>query len=136
MSRALGQRQRRREVAGVLGLAGLGAALLLATEPATGLVVVAAVGAASLVGPRARTVFAGAIFLLGLAVLALATSRSSLVLGAGGGLVAVAGGAGLMLVRRWPPPRSGRRDGGPATAREPTARDTWEALDRGEDPTA
>jgi len=133
MSRAM---SRGREVAGVLGLAGLGAVLLLATEPAAGLVVVAALGAASLVGPRSRTVFAGAILLLGLAVLALAISRSDLVLGTGGGLVAVAGGAGLILVRRWPPPRSARRDGGPTPALEPTARDTWEALDRGEDPTA
>ncbi len=136
MSRAAGQRPARREVAGVLGAIGLGATLLLLSEPAAGLVVVAAVGAASLVGIRARTVLAVALLLLGLGMVALATSRSDLVLGAGGALLALGAGAAVILVRRWPPPRSGRRDAGLPTTGEPTARDTWEALDRGEDPTA
>ena len=135
MSGATGQRPRRREVAGVLTVAGLGAALLLSAEPATGLVVVAAVGASLLVGPRSRTLLAGAVLLFGLGMVALGASRSDLRLGAGGGLVALAAGAAVILVRRWPPPRSGGRDVGLEAAREPTARDTWEALDRGEDPT-
>lgn len=135
MSRASGLRSGRHEVAGVLGVAGLGAVILLVAEPATGLVVVAAVGASALLGRRSRTVIAGGILLFGLGMLALGMSRSDVLLGLGGGLVALAAGAAMFLVRRWPPPRSGRSETGPA-AREPTARDTWEALDRGEDPTA
>ena len=117
-------------------MAGLGAVLLLFAEPATGLVVAAAVGASALVGPRSRTVVAGGILLFGLGMVALGASRSDVLLGAGGGLVALAAGAAVVLVRRWPPPRSGRTEAHPAATREPTARDTWEALDRGEDPTA
>ena len=132
MSRSHG---RGREVALVLGVAGVGAALLLFTVPAAGVVVMAAAGAASLVGPRSRTVLAGAVLLFGLGMVALGTSRSALPLGAGGALVALAAGAAVILVRRWPPPRSGRRDAAPTTTRKPTASDTWAALDRGEDPT-
>ena len=136
MTGATRQRARRREVAGVLTVAGLGAVLLLFAEPGTGLVVLAAVGAASLVGPRSRTLLAGAVLLFGVGMVALGTSRSDLLLGAGGGLVAVAAGAAVIVVRGWPPPGSGRRTAGLLAAREPSARDTWEALDRGEDPTA
>ena len=119
----------------MLAAAGLGAVLLLVSEPAIGFVVVAALGAGALVGARSRTVLAAAILCFGLAVLVLAASRTELLMGAGGSLVAAAAGVAAVRVRRWPPPRSGRRDAGPSASREPTARDTWEALDRGEDPT-
>ena len=108
----------------------------LVRVPGTVLAVVAGVGAGSLLGPRTRTVVSVAVLLLGLALLWLATTRSEPLLGAGGALVALAAGAAAIRVGRWPPPRPARRDEGGAARREPTARDTWEALDRGEDPTA
>ncbi len=122
----------RREATAVLVLVAVGALLLLLTEPATGLAALAGVGAATLVGPRARVVVAAAVCLLGLAVVWLAVARSDVVLAAGGGLVAVAGAVAAVRVRRWPGPRREAAD----PQRDLTARDTWEALDRGEDPTA
>jgi len=122
----------RREAAAVLVLVAVGSLLLLLTEPATGLAALAGVGAATLVGPRARIVVAAAVCLLGLAVVWLGLARSDVVLAVGGALVAVAGAAAAVRVRRWPAPR--REAAAPQG--DLTARDTWEALDRGEDPTA
>ena len=122
----------RHEVLAFLGLAALGAVTLLVTAPAIGVAVLAGAGAASLVGPLARVMVAVAVLLLGIAVLWLATARSDLALGAGGALVTVAAGVAAVRARRWPP---ARRGDGPTERRERTDRDTWEALDRGEDPT-
>lgn len=122
----------RHEVPAVLGAAALGAVTLFVTEPAIGVAVVAGAGAAALVGPTARAALAAAVLLLGAAVLWLATSRSDLALGAGGALVTAAAGVAVVRARRWPPPRRGQR---PTQHRDRTDRDTWEALDRGEDPT-
>lgn len=126
----------RRDLTVVLALAGAGAVLLLVSEPAVGLAVVAGTGAATLVGPTGRLVLGLAVLVLGLAVLVLALGRPDVLLGAGGALVALAGAVAAVRARRWPRPRSVQGDGGPAPQRPRTARDTWEALDRGEDPTA
>jgi hypothetical protein len=122
----------RREPAVVLvpGLAG--ALLLLVVEPATGLAALAGAGAGALVGARARVVVAVAVLLLGLTVLWIAAARTDVALGAGAALVALAAAATAVRVRRWPPPRRA----GAAPRRRPGDRDTWDALDRGEDPTA
>jgi hypothetical protein len=107
--------------------------LLLVAEPAIGLAVLAGVGAAALLRPRPRAAVAAALLLLGAVVMWLGWSRPDWLLGAGGILVTVAASAGVLRSRRWPPPRRGT---GPDQPRERTARDTWDALDRGEDPTA
>jgi hypothetical protein len=47
-------------------------------------------------------------------------------------LVTLAAAAAAVRSRGWPPPRRGAE---PRRQREATSRDTWDALDRGEDPT-
>lgn len=123
----------RREVTGVLALAVTGGALLLVAEPVLGLVVLAGAGAAALLRPRARAAVAAVVLLVGLAVLAVAWDRGSAVLAVGGVLVVTAAAVATVRSRRWPPPR---RRPEPSGGGEPSARDTWDALDRGEDPTA
>ncbi|HEX6935447.1 MAG TPA: Trp biosynthesis-associated membrane protein [Actinomycetes bacterium] len=122
----------RREVTGVLALAVTGGALLLVAEPVLGLVVLAGAGAAALLRPRARAAVAAVVLLVGLAVLAVAWDRGSAVLAVGGVLVVTAAAAATVRSGRWPPPRRRPEPSGG----EPSARDTWDALDRGEDPTA
>jgi hypothetical protein len=122
----------RREVTAVLGLLAAAGVVLLVREPALGLAVLAGVGAGALVGPRARVAVAVAVLVLGAVVLGVGITRPDAVLVVGGAAVVVASAVGALRVRRWPAPRGG----GAARRREPTARDTWDALDRGEDPTA
>ena len=123
----------RSEVTAVLALAVTAGALLLVAEPVLGLVVLAGAGAAALLRPRARAAVSAVVLLVGLAVLAVAWDRGSAVLAVGGVLVVAAAATATLRSRRWPPPRRGPE---PSGGGEPSARDTWDALDRGEDPTA
>jgi hypothetical protein len=124
----------RREPLVVAGVAAVGGLLLLLAEPGVGLVALAGVGAAVLLAPGPRRLVSGVLLLVGGvtvgAVLAGTGDRSLLP-----GAVLLSAAAGVAVVRsgRWPPPRRGERD---RSAPEPTDRDTWAALDRGEDPTA
>jgi hypothetical protein len=123
-----------RVAVGVAVAAVVGGLLLLLAEPALGLVALAGVGAALLLTPGPRRVVSGVLLLVGAvtvgAVLAGAGDQSLL---PGAALLALAAGVAVARSGRWPPPRRGERERG---AREPTDRDTWAALDRGEDPTA
>ncbi len=113
-------------VPGATGGASAGAALAL--------VVLAGAGAVLLVRKRAKQALGVVLLLvaLGLVTTGLSPLRVAPVLG---GLLSAVGAA-LVVVRagRWPQPRS--RYDAPAARRDGTPRDTWEALDRGEDPTA
>ena len=124
----------RREPLLVAGAAAVGGLLLLVAEPGVGLVALAGVGAAMLLAPGPRRLVAAVLLLVGAvtvgAVLAGAGDRSLL---PGAALLVVAAAVAVVRSGRWPPPRQGERDRG---TREPTDRDTWAALDRGEDPTA
>jgi len=126
-------RREPRVAVGVAGTAVVGGRLLLVAEPALGLVALAGVGAALLLTPRPRRLVSGVLLVVGgattVAVLAGAGDRSLL---PGAALVAVAAGVAVARSGRWPQPRRGERERGA----EPTDRDTWAALDRGEDPTA
>jgi hypothetical protein len=106
--------------------------LLLVAVPAVGLVALAGVGAGAMLQPRTRAVVAGVLVLVSLAVVWLALARGDALLGAGAVVLALATGAAALRSTRWPPPGRGRT----APRTMPTDRDTWEALDRGEDPTA
>ena len=122
----------RREVTGVLVTLVAAGGVLLALQPAVGLAVLAGCGAALLLRPRARSVLAGVMTLLGVAVGVLGASRSEGPLVAAGLAVTLAAAVATVRSPRWPPPeRAARSDG----HRSPSSRDTWEALDRGEDPT-
>jgi hypothetical protein len=123
----------RHEVGWALGAAVLGGVLLLVAEPRLGFVALAGTGAAALLSPRARRLLALVLVLVGVAAGALAASRSDPLLGTGSLLLMAAAGAALVRSSRWPPPRRGEE---PGPSRGPSDRDTWEALDRGEDPTA
>ena len=119
---------------GVAAAAVAGGLLLLVAEPGIGLVALAGVGAALLLSPGPRRLVAAVLLLVGggtvAAVVAGAGDQSLL---PGAVLLTLAAGVALARSGRWPPPRRGERDRG---AQEPTDRDTWAALDRGEDPTA
>jgi hypothetical protein len=147
----------RRELALAVGLVALGAAIALlgggrsaGTTPgvpaapgtdtgssgtaALALVALAGAGAVLLVRNRTRLVLGAALVGVAAALVAVGLSpvRWHAVLGA----VPIALGGLLILLRarRWPQPR-GRYDARPPRATG-TPRDTWDALDRGEDPTA
>ena len=124
----------RREPLLVAGVAAVGGLLLLVAEPGVGLVALAGVGAALLLSPGPRRLVAAVLLLVGgattVAVLMGAGDRSLL---PGAALLTVAAGVAVVRSGRWPPPRRGERD---RATLEPTDRDTWAALDRGEDPTA
>ncbi len=119
-------------VVAVLAATGL---LLLVLETVLGFVVLAGVGAAVLLRPRARAGLAALMALLGLVVVAIGVTgdgSSSVLLVAAGALVTATSAFAAARSRRWPPPRRGERM---TPRREPGPRDTWDALDRGEDPT-
>ena len=107
---------------------GTGAATALA------LVALAGVGAALLVRRWARTALG--VVLLGVAVATVSAGLSPTRWAALVGGVLIGLGALAIAVRahRWPQPR--RRYETPTRRPAGTPRDTWDALDRGEDPTA
>jgi hypothetical protein len=127
----------RREMSVALGVVAVGAAIALTAtrQPAAlALVAVAGAGAALLVRSWARVLIG--LVLLGVAAAMLATGVSptrwaQLV---GGVLIALGALAVVLRARRWPQPRS--RYEAPDRRPTGTPRDTWDALDRGEDPTA
>jgi Tryptophan-associated transmembrane protein (Trp_oprn_chp) len=121
----------RREITLVLATVAAGALMLLAVEAVVGLVALAGAGAAAMLRPRPRTAVAVVLLLVAVVVVVTAVVSSAVLLAVGATLVAAASGVAAARSHRWPPPRSGPS----STAREPTARDTWDALDRGEDPT-
>ena len=123
----------RRERGAVAALTAAAGLALLVREPALGLTVLAGAGAATLLQPRARAALAVLVAALGTGVLVLGVSRPDVLLTVAGAVVAAAAGFAAVRSSSWPSPR---RDRSPDGAREPTSRDTWEALDRGEDPTA
>jgi hypothetical protein len=109
---------------------------------ALGLVSLAGGAALLLVGRWARRVLGLLLSLAGLGIVVWAVAEGSssgwtALAIAGGGGVSAGGAVALTRCGRWPAP--GRRFAagapGQAESRRP-ARDTWEALDRGEDPTA
>ena len=109
-----------------------GGLTLLVLQPALGLAVLAGCGAALLLRPRARSVLAGVMTLLGLGVVVLGASQADVPVAIAGVAVTTAAAVATVRSTRWPPPdRAARSD----RHREPAPRDTWEALDRGEDPT-
>jgi hypothetical protein len=78
-------------------------------------------------------VSAAAVLLLGALVCWLAVTRRDPLLGLSGALVVGAAAAAVTRSSHWPAARRGETPG-PAGAG--SSRDTWDALDRGEDPTA
>jgi hypothetical protein len=108
--------------------AGTGAATALA------LVALAGAGAALLVRRWARTVLG--VVLLGVAAATVASGLSPTRWAAlvGGVLIGLGSLAFAVRAHRWPQPR--RRYEPPTRRPASTPRDTWDALDRGEDPTA
>jgi hypothetical protein len=122
----------RHEVTAAVCLAVAGGVVLLVAEPVVGLVVLAGAGAAALLQPARRQVLAAVVLALGLGVLVLGWVRSDPLLGIGAALAVAAAAVTTARARRWPAPR---REPASGPHREPSARDTWDALDRGEDPT-
>lgn len=112
-----------------------GGLALLALEPRLGLAVLAGTGAALLLAPRPRAAMATLVALLGAAGTVLAGQRTDVPLGVAGVVVAFAAAAAAARSSRWPGPRRAGASPRPGADREPTSRDTWDALDRGEDPT-
>ena len=150
----------RRELAVAVGLVVLGAAVALlgggrstGTTPgvptapgagggssgSTALALVALAGAGAVLLVRNRTRLVLGLVLVGVAAALLTIGLSPVRWHAVLGAVPVALGGLLVLARarRWPQPR-GRYDAGPrrTTHAPETPRETWDALDRGEDPTA
>lgn len=129
---------------------GLGTTTVAEAPPAVralGLAALAAAAALLLLGATARRVVGAVGVLIGLAaaVVALAGRPESpngwpILTVACGALVAAAGAAVVARAGRWP--ARGERferpaaDGTPSAAGDPSARAVWDALDRGEDPSA
>ncbi len=123
----------RRELTVALAAAVAGGLVLLVAEPVVGLVALAGVGAAAMLQPRPRAAVAVVLLLVALAAGSLGWAREDPLLLGGAVLLGVGAATAAARSRRWPPPRRGGPSG---TAGEHSARDTWDALDRGEDPTA
>lgn len=125
----------RREITVVVAVLAATGLVLLVLETVLGFAVLAGVGAAVLLRPRARAALAGLVALLGLVIVAIGVAgdaSSSVLTVAAGAVVTVSAAFAAIRSRRWPPPRRGERM---TPRREPGSRDTWDALDRGEDPT-
>jgi hypothetical protein len=101
---------------------------------ALALVALAGAGAALLVRNRARTALGAVLLLVGAALVAVGLSPTRWAAVAGGGLVAAGALVVVLRARGWPQPRS--RYEAPARTTSGSPRDAWDALDRGEDPTA
>jgi hypothetical protein len=129
----------RREPVTVLGVAAGGGLLLLVAEPAVGLVALAGTGAALLLQPRPRRLVAAVLALVGAVAAVAGVVAGAWLLVAGAAMLAGAGSVAAVRSARWPAPRRGDRDRAQQSAGRvaPSSdRDTWAALDRGEDPTA
>lgn len=147
----------RRELAVAVGLVALGAAVALlgggrsatttpgvptapgadtGTSGATALALVALAGAGALLLVRNRARVVLGVVIVGIAVALAAVGASPVHWSAliGAAPVALGGLLVVLRARHWPQPR-GRYDQRPPRATG-TPRDTWDALDRGEDPTA
>ncbi len=115
--------------------AGTGAAdSTSAASTALALVALAGAGAILLVRNWARTVLGVVLAGVAAALVAAGLSPTRWAALIGGVLVALGAVAVVALARRWPQPR--RRFEPPARRTSGAPRDTWDALDRGEDPTA
>lgn len=101
---------------------------------ALALVALAGAGAVLLVRNRARVVIGAVLLAVAAALVALGVTPTRWSALVAAGLVAAGGVLVVVRARRWPQPR-GRYDA-PRTRRTGTPKDTWDALDRGEDPTA
>lgn len=128
-----GQAGSAREAAVVLAAVVAGGVVLLVVEPVFGLAVLAGSGSAALLGTRGRRVVAAVVGLIGVAGLAVGIDRGAALQVVAGAVVALASGLAVARAGRWRRPHRAPAESGPA---EPSARDTWDALDRGEDPTA
>ncbi len=106
------------------------------TAAPTALALVALAGAAAtlLVRNRARTALGVVLLAVAAALAAAGLSPTRWAALAGGALVATGAAAVVARARRWPQPR--RSFEPPSRRPTGTPRDTWDALDRGEDPTA
>jgi hypothetical protein len=126
-----------------LGVAGAGLAAWLAGpgwDRALALVALAGVGALFAVGGRLRRGLGGLLLAVGVALVASGGyavvadgAARPLAVFAGGVAVAVAGWLVARFGAAWP--ALGSRFDRPASGPTSTPRDTWDALDRGEDPT-
>jgi hypothetical protein len=115
-----------------MGVTAAGVVLLVA-EPVFGLAVLAGCGAAALLGPRWRRAAAALVALLGTVVAVVGIDRASPLLVLSGTVVAVAAAVAAVRAGRWRRPHRAPVE---TSAADPSSRDTWDALDRGEDPTA
>ena len=111
----------------------VGGVVLLVAEPVFGLAVLAGSGAATLLGPRWRRAAATMVALVGIAVAVVGIDRGSSLLVVTGAVVAAAAAVAVVRAGRWRRPHRAPVETMDA---EPSSRDTWDALDRGEDPTA
>jgi hypothetical protein len=119
-----------------LGVVAVGAAIALTVtrQPAAlALVAVAGAGAAFLVRTWARVLIGLVLVVVAAAMIGTGLAPIRWAQLAGGSLIAIGGLAMVLRARRWPRPRS--RYDAPARKAGGTPRDTWDALDRGEDPT-
>jgi hypothetical protein len=103
---------------------------------ATALALVALAGAAAILLVRswARTALGVVLVVVAVALAVAGLSPTRWAALTGGVLVALGALAVVARARRWPQPR--RRFEAPTRRPTGTPRDTWDALDRGEDPTA
>jgi hypothetical protein len=101
---------------------------------ALALVALAGAGAALLVRTWARVTLAVVLAAVAAGLVATGLSPTRWAPLVGGVLVGLGAVAMVLRARRWPQPRS--RFEAPTRASAGAPRDTWDALDRGEDPTA
>lgn len=125
----------RREIALVSVTIAAAGLVTVLREPALGLAVLAGAGAGAMLRPTARTVLAVVVALIGAAIVTLGVTRADVVLLVGGVLAVAASAVAATRSAQWPPPRSSSRGTTPTAPGDASARDTWESLDRGEDPT-
>ena len=147
----------RREMAVALGLVVVGAAIAMVggsrstgappgvpvapgitsgsgSATALALVALAGAGATLLVRTWARVTLAVVLVVVAVGLVATGLTPTRWAPLAGGVLVGIGATVVILRARHWPQPRS--RYDAPAGARTAAPRDTWDALDRGEDPTA
>jgi hypothetical protein len=97
-------------------------------------VALAGAGATLLVRTWARVTLAVVLAAVAVGLVATGLTPTRWALLVGGVLVGLGAVAVIFRARHWPQPRS--RYDAPTGARPAAPRDSWDALDRGEDPTA